>query len=51
MKNEILGMLVNYAGEIITFFATAAAAWLKRGYDLDKIKREQNAKDWANNVK
>jgi hypothetical protein len=51
MKNEIISTLVNYAGELITFFATAAAAWLKRRYDLDKIQKEQETKDWANNVK
>jgi len=51
MKNEIISTLVNYAGEIITFCATMAAAWLKRRYDLDKLKKEEKERDWANNVK
>jgi hypothetical protein len=51
MKNEIISTLVNYAGELITFFATAAAAWLKRRYDLDKLKKEEKGRDWANSAK
>jgi len=51
MKNEIISTLVNYAGEFITFFATAAAAWLKRRYDLDKLKKEEKERDWANSSK
>jgi hypothetical protein len=51
MKNEIISTLVNYAGELITFFATAAAAWLKRRYDLDKLKKEEKERDWANSAK
>jgi len=51
MKNEIISTLVNYAGELITFFATAAAAWLKRRYDLDKLKKEEQQRDWANSSK
>jgi hypothetical protein len=51
MKNEIISTLVNYAGELITFFATAAAAWLKRRYDLDKLKKEEQERDWANSAK
>jgi hypothetical protein len=51
MKNEIISTLVNYAGELITFLATAAAAYLKRRYDLDKLKKEEQERDWANSAK
>jgi len=51
MKHEIINILVNYAGKIITFFATAAAAWLKRRYDLDKIQKEETEKNWARSTK
>jgi len=51
MKNELISTLVNYAGELITFFATAAAAWLKRRYDLDKLKKEEQERNWANSAK
>ena len=51
MKNELISTLVNYSGELITFFATAAAAWLKRRYDLDKLKKEEQERNWANSAK
>jgi len=49
--NTILNALVSNASELAVFFITAGAAWIKRRYDLKKIKESAELVEYFRKAK
>ena len=49
--NTILSTLIDNASELVVFFLTAGAAWLKRRYDLKKLAEVQQVVNMFDNNK
>jgi len=49
--NTILTSLIDNASELAVFFITATAAWIKRRYDLKKIKESNDIAEYFRRAK